>query len=635
MCGIVGITRKEEISADVVLKLLKRMEYRGYDSFGIANNNSDSKNCHKYIGEIANADVEGVHTVVSNSKTFIAHTRWATHGGVTEQNAHPHIDCNNELFIVHNGIIDNYLELKNELQEKRRLLGKVEHDFKSQTDSEVIAHFFEDNLAEGREVKDTVETFFRKAKGEFAIVVMRKNDATIYAFKRGSPLVLGINNEHNEHIVASDIQAFSDRTSRAIFFNENEYAEIQSNNYKFFRYDEAENLLKECSKTPNFVTWRSDDITQSGYAHHMLKEIKDEPNVARMLLTALNANDGNATFHEQRSDLAELAKLVVESKRVVFVASGSSYHAGLLGAYFLGKVGIEAHAIIASEFRNFTLLDGETLVIAVTQSGETMDVISALRGIKQEGVKIASFVNVPYSTVKRMSQISINIYAGQEISVAATKTFINQIIAIISLAGKILDVQKKDPEIKKKLEQKLSLDDIAQLIDEITTDLPVNRIEEQVKKVAKKLKDSEDIYIIGRGFCYPVALEMSLKLKEVAYIHAEGMMAGELKHGTLALIEDGTPVIALIPSSNLEVLSNVKEVQARGARIIALSDIETEYETICIPRIPLGNEVQFAILTSVIGQLLTYYIAAERKDSKGKDLSIDKPRNLAKSVTVK
>jgi glucosamine--fructose-6-phosphate aminotransferase (isomerizing) len=307
---------------------------------------------------------------------------------------------------------------------------------------------------------------------------------------------------------------------------------------------------------------------------------------------------------EQKSSLEKLKDMMLSSKRIVFVASGSSYHAALLGVYFLNKAGVEAHAVIASEFRNFYLVDDKTLLIAVTQSGETMDVIVALRGMKAKGAKIASLVNVPYSTIQRMSNVSINIEAGQEVCVAATKSFVNQVVCLAYLAS--MFGYKTD---------------LSGLSESIANTI---KNEDKIKEIAKSFADKHDIYIIGRGFLYPVAREIALKIKEISYIHAEGMMGGELKHGTLALIEDGTPVIALINGN--EIISNALEIKARGGRIIPVENIESNLgESI---KIDTKDKVAFSICATIAGQLLTYYIAKKKK------LPIDRPRNLAKSLTV-
>jgi glucosamine--fructose-6-phosphate aminotransferase (isomerizing) len=331
----------------------------------------------------------------------------------------------------------------------------------------------------------------------------------------------------------------------------------------------------------------------------MLKEIEEEPVVAERLLKSIAAT--------QNSKLEKLKEMMQQSKKIIFVAAGTSYHASLLGVYFLHKIGLEAQTLIASEFRDFANIDKDTLVIAITQSGETMDVIDAIKYAKQHGAKIASIVNVPYSTVQRMSDLSIEILAGQEVCVAATKSFVNQVVLLLYLAKEFgLDVR---------------LDKISEEIREVLKN------DDKIRSLAKHLKDKRDIYIIGRGLSYPVAREMALKLKEISYIHAEGMMAGELKHGTLALIEKGTPVISLINGSS-EILSNIKEVGARGGHIIAItSNGNIEYKDKI--EIHTEHDGSFSILATIVGQLLTYYIARER------GLAIDKPRNLAKCVTVK
>lgn len=576
MCGIIGLVSKEEIKSSEVLKALKRLEYRGYDSYGIA---TDSGLIRKAVGEV-NTDVDGECNIA------ISHCRWATHGGVTDENAHPHSCCNDEIFIVHNGIIDNYKEIKTELE-------SLGHVFTSQTDSEVIAHFFEEELKQNS-IKNAVENFFNNARGEFAVLLMKKEDKNIYAFKRGSPLVLGLTD--GVHIIASDIYAFTNKTDKAIFFDENEFAIVSESGYEFYRHD---SFLRPITKKVHVLDWSCDDADEKTFDHYMIKEIHEEPKVARRLIQSLKG--------VQSIKLQELKKMIQASSRVVFVAGGTSYHASLIGVDFLNKAGIEAHTIIASEFRNFTLLDEKTLVIPISQSGETMDVIEALRGIKAKGVKIASIVNVPYSTVQRMSNLSINIEAGQEICVAATKSFINQVITLLYLAsmfGYNSDIEKIPEEI-----------------------LSVFDKEEKIRHIAKTMKDKKDVYIIGRDFSYPIAREIALKLKEISYIHAEGMMAGELKHGTIALIEKGVPVISLMPRDDQHIISSTKEVEARGADIIAISNNSPDsYNTISIDA---ESAASFSIQAAVVGQLLTYYIAKEL------GLPIDKPRNLAKSVTVK
>lgn len=574
MCGIIGMVSKNNFSSNDVIKMLKRLEYRGYDSFGIA---TDTGLFEKEVGEI--------RPVRSNECNLaILHTRWATHGGVTKTNAHPHTDCSGSIFLVHNGIIENYLELKKNLQG---------HNFVSETDTEVIAHYFEEKL-KTKPMKEAMVDFMKEAEGTFAVVMMIKGDRNLYAFKRGSPLSMGLLSGGN--ILASDIYAFSDKTDKAIFFNEDEFAIVNENGYEFYKFNN--DALELISRDIVTVKWTRGE-EQKKYDHYMIKEIYEEPAAVERLLNSLEA--------EQSANLEKLKELITAAKRIVFVASGTSYHAALLGVYFLNKAGIEAHAVIASEFRNFYLVDDKTLIIAVTQSGETMDVIDALHGMKAKGAKIASLVNVPYSTIQRMSNVSLNIEAGQEICVAATKSFVNQVVVLTYIAS-LFGYEKDFSKVPEGIRQVFSE-------------------EGKIKNIAKSLKNEKDIYVIGRGYLYPVAREIALKIKEISYIHAEGMMGGELKHGTLALIENGTPVIALIDNKP-EIISNVMEIKARGGRIIAVTNQDDERFAESI-KIPAKNKFLFSVEASVAGQLLTYYIAKE------KGLPIDKPRNLAKSVTVK
>ena len=572
MCGIVGAVSKSRFGSDSVLKALKRLEYRGYDSWGIATNRGF---IFKKVGQI-NPD-----KVAESATVAISHTRWATHGGVTESNAHPHSDCEGNLFIVHNGILENYSDLKRELQAKS-------HFFRSETDSEVIAHYFEEKLKEGKDVEDSIIDFMKIAKGTFAVLIARRDEDAIWALKKDSPLVVGI--VDSGYLVASDIYAFSDRTNEAIWLEDGEFVKISAEGCRF--YDSSG---KNVVKKSQMFFWPEEKAPKK-FEHYMIKEINEVPEAAARLLSSLAA--------EQKEKLKRLIALVKKSHKTIFVAAGTSYHASLLGVYFLNKAGVEAQAIIASEFKDYSFIDKKTLVVALSQSGETMDVIEALKVAKERGAKIVSIVNVPYSTIQRMSGLSLELSAGQEVCVASTKTFTNQALLLLSLAvglGYKAGIASMPEELRKVFEQ-----------------------EGTIKELASKLARAKDIYLIGRGLSYPVSREIALKLKEISYIHAEGMMGGELKHGTLALIEPGVPVIGLV--DNTEIISNLKEVQARGANVLSIADCETEFAGI---RLNISNEPAFALGATMVGQLLTYYIAKE------KGLPIDKPRNLAKSVTVK
>jgi glutamine---fructose-6-phosphate transaminase (isomerizing) len=571
MCGIVGINSKEDFYVRDAISRLKRLEYRGYDSFGYY----DSRHLVKKIGHISVPETD------AKANRIITHTRWATHGGVTEANAHPHQSCDKKITIIHNGIIENYAELKDQLQ-------KEGHVFLSQTDTEAAAHYLEKKLKE-KSMQDACVDFIRDIKGEFALLVMVEGDDNIYALRRDSPLVLGICKGMN--ILASDIYAFSDITDKAIFFDNNEYAIISSKGYEFFDKDG-----KKVEKHIQHFVWEQEESTTEEYDHFMMKEIMEEPKVVTRLLRSLET--------DQKEAFDRFVRLMKDSRKITFVAAGTSYHASLLGVYYLHKCGKDAQAIIASEFEHFISADKDTLVIAVSQSGETMDIIEALKYANKHGAKIVSIVNVPYSTVQRSSEISLNILAGQEVCVAATKSFVNQVTLMLAIA--------------KEFGFRIDLSDLAEKISDVLS------MKDAIEKISDEIADRRDIYVLGRGLSYPVAREIALKIKEISYIHAEGMMGGELKHGTIALIEEGTPVISLISNKDYSMVSNTKEVEARGAKVIRITN-ELEGDI----KLNTSNDGKFGILATIVGQILTYYLALKR------GLPIDKPRNLAKSVTVK
>jgi len=574
MCGIIGISGDKDIGKRL-LSGIKRLEYRGYDSVGFATFDGGI-NVRKDKGNVDEVNSK-IHLDQMEGTAGIAHSRWATCGEVNATNAHPHLSCDKKIAIVHNGIISNYKEMRSKLESQG-------HEFHSETDSEVIAHYFEQRL-KSVSMHKACQMFFDDIEGEFATLIMRDDD--IYALRRDSPLVLGLADDSN--ILASDLFAFIDRTRSVIFFDNEEYAKVNKDNHEFYKKDGT-----PVSKTIREIDWHEDKASQDDYEHFMLKEIMEQPSTSRRLLSSLTTT--------QKEGFLKLKELIRTAKKITFTGAGTSYFASLLGVYYLHKCNIDAQTLIASEFGNFIGVDKDTLVIALSQSGETMDVIEALKIAKSKGAKIASLVNVPYSTIERMSDASLNIVAGQEIAVASTKSFVNQTLLLLAVAkdfGLSADLTKLPDQIDKVLDQK-----------------------ERIRTLAKRLKKKNDIYILGRGLSYPVSREFALKIKEISYIHAEGMMGGELKHGTIALIEEGTPVISLI--SNGDMITSTHEVKARGADVITITNrvdgdivIETE------------NDGKFAILSTVAGQLLSYYLGLE------KGLPIDKPRNLAKSVTVK
>jgi glutamine---fructose-6-phosphate transaminase (isomerizing) len=576
MCGIVGIVSRENFSSRSLLERLRRLEYRGYDSYGFQMSGAVLKR----VGGIRTDDRP------EEGRVGIAHTRWATHGGVTVPNAHPHTSCDGRVTVIHNGIIENYIAIRKELARKG-------HRFVSETDSEVIAHFIEEGLR-SKPILSVLSDIFRRFEGTFGILVKIAGSEEIYALKRDSPLVLGLADGMN--FVASDIYAFSDVTDKAVFFENDEFAVIRAGDFRF--YDRRGRAI---DKRPRRFVWERAERTPGKSGHHMLDEILEEPASVQRLLLSLET--------EQKQAFDDLVRLIARSKKVIFAACGTSYHASLLGAYYLHRAGVECQTLIASEFRHFANIDRDTLIIALSQSGETMDVIDALKYAREKGGRIVSAVNVPYSTVQRMSRFSLNILAGQEICVASTKAFINQAVLLL-LVAKAFGFRVDPSDIPEKIRS-------------------LFRKKARIKAIAGDLARAKDLYIIGRGLTYPVARETALKIKETSYIHAEGMMGGELKHGTIALVEKGTPVISLINNADQDIVSNTREVEARGARVVTITNNPALGRGKDAIFIKTANDGKFGILAAVTGQLIAYYAAAKL------GRPIDKPRNLAKSVTVK
>lgn len=580
MCGIVGILSEQPHSIrSNTLHMLKRLEYRGYDSVGVATLEGDIQ---KDAGQ-----VDPFVATITDYETCgsIAHTRWATHGGVSRVNSHPHSDATGEFMIVHNGIIENADELQAMVPGCCPL---------SETDSEVIAAFFRHRVVEdGLSMEEAIQDFFRVTEGTYAVLLMRKGDERMYALKHNSPLALarvgGL--AGGAFVLASDISAFSDETREAYFFDDMTYAIVAPDAFDVFGADGGAHAM-----APHRFEWSSEQATLEEHPHFMIKEILEQPQTALRLLESFRTI--------QSEPLTAFAAHMKRARRIVFLSCGTSYHASLIGAFMLNQLNYEAHTVIASEFENFILVDASTFVIAISQSGETMDVILPLKQIIDDCAGLGSIVNVPHSTIQRLSNVSLDLLAGQEICVASTKAFTNQVIALMGLAERLgfdIDLSGIPGKISQTLEA----------IDPIC------------RRLADELSNRNEIYVLGRGAAYPMAREIALKFKEIDYIHAEGMMAGELKHGTLALIEDGTPVICLIPGSDRAMLSSRREVEARGARTIVVSN--TGEGEVNVP--PSGN-AEFAIYACLFGHLLSYYIGVAR------DLPIDKPRNLAKSVTV-
>jgi len=589
MCGIVGYIGERK-ATPILLESIKKLEYRGYDSVGMCTI-GENLNILKDVGRINDVHEKiNFHSITGN--LGISHTRWATHGGVTDFNAHPHTDCQNKIAVVHNGIIENYSELKEELIKKG-------HDFKSETDTEVISHLIEEYMNNGIDFRNAVIETSKQLQGMFAFIAINESEKDkIVACRNKCPLVLGIGQEEN--FVASDVVSFLNHTNKAVFLDDDEIAEITKGNFKVFDIN-GNPITKKIS----YIDWNPEEAQKSGYEHFMLKEINEQ---SETIEKAVNRD---------RESIEKIANMINDAYGIFFVGCGTSYHACLSAGYIFSAItNKHVNVFLASEFPNFShFLTKNTLMIAVSQSGETADVLEAVRAAKEKGVKVISLVNVMGSSLMRMSDFSLLLNAGPEICVLATKSFTSQLALVYLLAytcaGRYGEGKKKLEEVAKKVKQVLSPENI-----------------KKIKKLAKKLKNKNDIYLIGRGLGYSTTLEGALKLKEVSYIHAEGLAGGELKHGTLALIEKGSPCIAIVPDNGMkkDTLSNAMEIKSRGGYIIGIANKDNEIfdYSIIVPEVEMHP-----ILMIIPIQLLAYYLAVER------ECDPDKPRNLAKSVTVK
>ena len=591
MCGIVGCILKDKEAAPVLLDCVKKLEYRGYDSVGIATSANEIK-IRKDKGKIDDF-TENLDLNELPGRMGIAHVRWATHGLPTKVNAHPHTDCKNRIVVVHNGIIENFKDLRTQLQNEG-------HKFTSDTDTEIIPHLIEKYMDEGNDLEEAIRCATKKIKGSYALAVMCQDEPDkIIGVRKESPLIVG--KGEDEHFLASDVPAVLSHTNHVIYLDNREMAILDGKDITIKDLD-GETLSKEI----HTIEWTADMAEKQGYNHFMLKEIHEQPDAVRNTL-------------REEEEIRKVISEFPEFKNICFVACGTSYHASMVGKYlFETLTGLPTDVVLASEFEySADALDPDTLVILITQSGETADTLKALRIANKKSQTLA-IVNVLGSTATRDAEHVIYTRAGPEIGVAATKTYVSQLTAIYLLAilmsdqEELLDTLKKIPEY---MEASL-------------------KTEDQIREIAIKYKDTSDFFFIGRGFSYPTALEGALKLKEITYIHGEGYAAGELKHGPLALIDDDIPVVAVIPPglSHDKTLSNLEEVKARGAKVISLGSnddhiLESESDEF----IGFSPEIQetFSPLPYVIPmQLLAYFISVER------NIDPDKPKNLAKCVTV-
>jgi len=590
MCGIVGFVGDRK-AAPILLGALERLEYRGYDSAGLATVTNSRLWFKKGAGKLAEVR-ERYRLNKLPGKAGIGHVRWATHGVVTSVNAHPHLDCNRDVAVVHNVIIENYQELRSRLEPR--------HKFISDTDTEVIPHLIEEYMEGGVSLEEAVFQAAKELKGSYAfLAISAVEPQKIVATRKESPLVVGIGERGN--FIASDTLSFLGETRQAIFIEDGETVILTSDKISIL-----DGKGKEIKREPTELDWKWDEASKQGYDFFMLKEILEQPQAIRCALT------------QDRSLIMETAMDILRARQVVFTACGTSRYAALIGRYVFSKIaGKFSDVVIASEFEYFSdSIDKNTVVIAVSQSGETADVIQGVKRAKEAGATIFSLVNMVGSSLARMSDRIVYLNCGQEIGVAATKSFLNQLAILYLLAFAM--VNRLDEGIKK-------IKAVCPLIEENFHDNG-----KRLAKLAQKLKSKNDFYYIARGINFAMAGEGALKLKEIAYIHAEGMPAGELKHGTLALIDKGTPVVAICPKDYTfhEVLSNVAETKARGAFVIGISDqLEQSFDEWI--KIPSVEEIFYPLVCIVPLQLLAYHFAVAR------GLDPDKPRNLAKSVTVK
>ena len=603
MCGIIGYNGFRD-AKEVIVDCLKRLEYRGYDSAGISIIDKKQQ-VYKEVGEISHLE-KNLPEIKGN--IGIGHTRWATHGGVTKENAHPHLSTDKKIAVVHNGIIENYRKLKEQLVKKG-------YKFVSQTDTEVLAHLIQDNYK--GDLEKAVYSALKKIEGYYAVVVTSTSEPDkIVGARKDSPLVIGVGD--NENFLASDITAFLKYTNRVIYLNDGEICVISKKDVKIY---DADN--KPIKRQEDIIKWDFKDAEKSGFPHFMLKEIFDQQDTVSYVLR------GRVSEIERTIEFDENVENLIKNgvELINIVACGTSYYAGLVGKYFIESLtGIPCVVELASEYRYFGTKKENALVVVITQSGETLDTLAALKEAKNSGCKTLVITNVIGSTATRLSDGYILTQSGPEIGVAATKTFTSQILVMFLIGLKLALNQNK-----------IGTDEISENILELK-ELPgkvrdVLEKNNDILKIAKQLKNAKSVFFIGRGINYPLALEGALKLKEISYIHAEGFAAGELKHGPFALLTDNTPVIAIATNDSTydKILANIGEVKARGSKVIAIADendAEIEKHADLVIRYPSNSELLSCIPIIVILQLLAYHVANLR------GCSIDKPRNLAKSVTV-
>ena len=608
MCGIVGYVGDGE-AARFLMEGLTKLEYRGYDSAGIAVYDGERVCVTKSVGRLLDLKKKLGETLPPG-RIGVGHTRWATHGRPSDLNSHPHTDCSGDFAVVHNGIIENFLALKEDLIAKG-------HTFRSETDTEVLPHLLEE-VYDG-DFEAAVRKVLRRIEGSYSIVFLSRRDPDrLICTKQDNPLVIGLG--VGENFIASDIPAIIAHTRRTYILSDGEMAVVRKDGVTITNHA-GEPVEKKVFE----VNWNAEAAEKGGYEHFMLKEIHEQPKAVRATLSSRLAKDDGAVTLEE---LAWSPTFLRSIHKIFIVACGTAYHAGLVGKYYIENMArIPVECDIASEFRyRSPIVDKHTMVIVVSQSGETIDTLAALKEAKRLGARTLAVTNVVGSSIAREADQVVYTWAGPEIAVASTKAYTTQLIVMLLLGLYMAGIRKTLPKERVK--------ELIRGVREVPTQISLTLEDvEPIKTFAKQYGFNDDVFFIGRSLDYDVALEGSLKLKEISYIHAEAYAAGELKHGTLALIVSGVPVIALATQKSVyeKTLSNIKEVKARDAVVIGIaSSTDTELEKYAdhVIKVPDTDEMLIPLLAVVPLQLLAYYAAITR------GCDVDKPRNLAKSVTV-
>lgn len=598
MCGIVGIVRKRGgVIKDLVISL-KKLEYRGYDSAGIAVLSGDKISVLKGVGTIERV-ISGSLNEIKDGNIGIGHTRWATHGGVSKENAHPLLSCDEKVAVVHNGTLDEFYSL-------RKQLTAMGHRFTSETDTEVIAHLIEDGLKEGEDPLDAFTKAVSQLRGSYAIASIISGRNFLLLARNKSPLVIGLGNEEN--YCASDVAALLHKTNRFIFLEDEEIALISPDKVEIWRLNRG--VREKVERKAEMIDWSPQLLDKGNYDHFMLKEINEQPYILKKIAESLD-------YYQKFA--ATLSRYLKEGNLSI-VAAGTSYHAGLIGKFLLSKLPqIRSEVIAASEFPEWSShISKDDTILAISQSGETADVLEAVRIARSKGAKVLSIVNVPGSTLTRISDDTVFIQAGPEVGVAATKTFLAQVAVLYIVSSLISGVSPSRVE-GDLLNVSMKLADTMASMDRVS------------REVSEILRGKEHAFFLGRGINYPTALEGALKLKEISYIHAEGYPAGEYKHGPLALIDEGIPAVVLIPRDEeirKKIIYNIMEVRSRGAFTITVQPEDVEVPSDWPIKVRVEDEFLSPLMYSVPLQLIAYHTAV----SLGRDP--DKPRHLAKSVTV-